>query len=122
MTSAAPNSLRFFTLGQNPTNPWPSGTTLCLGRIDNLGSDFFKNILALRVANRMDYRCVGCIEIIFHVVIKAIIVQINSSVVTDGHSMRARNLIDLKASAGKCPSSHIHNLGWAVLSATPYSN
>ncbi|GMN61805.1 hypothetical protein TIFTF001_030900 [Ficus carica] len=111
MTSAVPNSLRFLTLGQNPTNPWPSGTTLCLGRIDNLGSNFFRNILALHAGNQMDYRCIGCIEIIFRVVMRAIIVRINSSVVTDGHNMRARNLIDLKASASTGHFSHIHNPG-----------
>ncbi|GMN58919.1 hypothetical protein TIFTF001_028009 [Ficus carica] len=55
MTSAALNNLRFLSLEQNPSNPWPSRTTLCLGRIDNLGSKFFRNILALRAANRMDY-------------------------------------------------------------------
>ncbi|GMN47436.1 hypothetical protein TIFTF001_016617 [Ficus carica] len=99
----------FFTLGQNPTNPWPSRTTLCIGRIDNLRSDFFRNIPALCAANRMDYICIACIEIIFRVVIRAIIVWINSSVVTDGHCMRARNLIDLKSSAGTGLFAYIDN-------------
>ncbi|GMN60616.1 hypothetical protein TIFTF001_029707 [Ficus carica] len=92
-------------------NSWPSGTTLYLGRIHNLRSDFFRNIPALGAANQMDYRCISYTEIIFRVVIRAIIVWINSSVVTDGHCMRARNFIDLKASAGTGPFSHIHNPG-----------
>ena len=76
-----------------------------------LTSDFFKNILAIRAVNRMDYRCIGCIEIIFCVVMRAIIIRINLSVVTDDHSMRARNLINLKVSVGTCLFSHIHNPG-----------
>ncbi|GMN47612.1 hypothetical protein TIFTF001_016790 [Ficus carica] len=117
MTSAAPNSLWLFTLGQNPSNPWPFGTILCLGRLDNLGSDFFKNILALGAINQMDYMFIGCIESLFRIVMRAIIVWIISSVVIDGHSMRTRNLIHLKASAGIGPFSHIHNPGLSSLAS-----
>ncbi|GMN43311.1 hypothetical protein TIFTF001_012519 [Ficus carica] len=115
MTSIVPNSLRSLTLGQNPSNPWPFRTIVCLGRIDNLGFDFFRNISALRAVNLMDYRFIGYIESLFRVVLRAIIIRINSSVVTDGHSMRARNLIHLKASAGTCPFSHIYNPGLSSL-------
>ena len=57
----------------------------------------------------MDYMCIASIQIVFRVVIRAIIIRINSTVVTDGHCMRARNLIDLKSSAGTCPFAHIDN-------------
>ena len=90
--------------------------------IDNLGSDFFINIPALCTANRMDYRCIGYIYIIFRVVMRSIIIRINSSVVADDYRMRARNLIDLNASVGTGPFSHIHNPSWVVLLVTTNSN
>ena len=107
ITSTTPYRLMFFSLRQNPSNPWPSGPTLCFGRIDNLRPDFFRNIPSIGAANRMDYRRITTIKIIFRVVIRAIIVWIYSSVVTNGHCMRARNLIKLKSSASTCPFTHI---------------
>ena len=72
-------------------------------------SYFFRYVPALGAANRMDYMCIASIQIVFRVVIRAIIIRINSTVVTDGHCMRARNLIDLKSSACTCPVVHIDN-------------
>ncbi|GMN59062.1 hypothetical protein TIFTF001_028150 [Ficus carica] len=109
MTSAASSSLSFITLGQNPNNSWPSRTMLRLGRIDNLGSYFFRNIPVFGATNQMDYRFLRSKDSLFCVVMGATIVRINSSMVTDGHSMRIRNLIHLKASACIGPFSHIHN-------------
>ena len=109
ITSTTPIRLLFFTLGRNPTNPWPSGPTLCSGRINNSQSYFFRYVPALGAANRVDYMCIASIQIVFCVVIRAIIIRINSTVVTYGHCMRARNLIDLKSSASTCPFAHIDN-------------
>ena len=53
--------------------------------------------------------CIACIQKILSVEIRAIIVWINLAVVTDGHRMSARNLIDLKASAGTGPVAHVDN-------------
>ena len=72
-------------------------------------SDFFRYVPSIGTANRMDYMCIASIQIVFRVVLRAIIIRINSTVVTDGHCMRARNLIDLKSSAGTCPFAHIDN-------------
>ena len=72
-------------------------------------SYFFRYVPTLGTANRMDYICIASIQIVFLVVIIVIIIRINSTVVTDGHCMRARNLIDLKSSAGTCPFAHIDN-------------